>query len=75
MSQRLWHRFCLIPIPLPTVEVNRWGHVVQANGPMAQGNAAVAYGSKALDDWGKQLSHFLQAGAIDGVGLQVSQRS
>jgi len=48
-----------------TVEVDRWGNVVQANGPSNKANVASAYGSKALDDWGHQLRSFLEPGAME----------
>jgi PcfJ-like protein len=48
-----------------TVEVDRWGNVVQAQGPLNQDNAATAYGSNALNNWGHQLKDFLESGATE----------
>ena len=48
-----------------TVEVDRWGHVVQANGSSNKANVASAYGSKALADWGNQLRSFLESGVME----------
>jgi PcfJ-like protein len=48
-----------------TVEVDRWGNVVQAHGPLNQDNAATSYGSKALQNWGHELRCFLDSGATE----------
>jgi hypothetical protein len=39
-----------------TVEVDRWGNVVQAQGPRNHDNTATAYGRSVLTPWGSQLS-------------------
>jgi hypothetical protein len=38
-----------------TVEVDRWGQVVQAQGPQDHDNDAAAYGRSVLTQWGSQL--------------------
>ena len=48
-----------------TVEVDRWGNVVQANGPSNKTNVASAYGSKVLKSWGHQLRRFLEPGVME----------
>ena len=48
-----------------TVEVDRWGNVVQANGPSNKTNVASAYGSKVLKGWGHQLRRFLEPGVME----------
>jgi PcfJ-like protein len=48
-----------------TVEVDRWGNVVQAQGTSNHNNAAAGYGSNALQNWGHQLKCFLDSGATE----------
>jgi hypothetical protein len=54
-----------------TVEVDRWGNVVQAQGPLNQDNAATAYGSNALNNWGHQLKDFLESGATEMAPVEA----
>jgi hypothetical protein len=48
-----------------TVEVDRWGNVVQAQGPSDHKNAATSYGSTALQNWGRQLRWCFDSGATE----------
>jgi PcfJ-like protein len=54
-----------------TVEVDRWGNVVQAHGPLNQDNAATSYGSKALNNWGHQLKNFLESSATEMAPVEA----